>query len=68
MAEEAAEAIATAAEEVITAAGATADNKVGGCKCTRPSYFSYEIEIGNPYAILFTARAMRETFLAEVFL
>lgn len=42
--------------------------KVGGCKCTRPSYFSYEIEIGNPYAILFTARAMRETFLAEVFL
>ena len=41
--------------------------KEGGCKYTRLLQCSYDIAVFS-YAILFTARVMRDTFLAEVFL
>ena len=41
--------------------------KEGGCKCTRLLQCSYDIAVFS-YAILLTARVMRDTFLAEVFL
>lgn len=78
---EAAEAMA--AEAVITEAADTAAKKLqftptsilsarekGGCKSIRLSYcHTYYKRIPTAsYAILFTARLMRETFLAEVFL
>lgn len=61
-------AIAMEAAVAITVAEATAGNKRAGANALALRDFHINIVIGNPYAILFTARVMRETFLAEVFL